>query len=132
MTEQINTERKKLAEQSSAIEQQTQQLEATLNERLAAALSNEKAALETKLIQQLEEQQGGLIQGLQAPLQEQANKLTHFNQAQLEIERLKHEKTILRSEIELDLQRKMSKLMQAQKETFRTKTQEEMSTSACL
>lgn len=127
MSAQINTERKKLAEKTTAIETQAQQLETTISERLNHALATEKASLEAKLKSQLEDQQGGLIKGLQTQLQEQATKLTGFNQAQLEIEKLKHEKTTLKSEIELDLQRKMAAQLQTEQAAFKAKTQEEMS-----
>ena len=118
---------KKLAEKTTAIETQAQQLETTISERLNHALATEKASLEAKLKSQLEDQQGGLIKGLQTQLQEQATKLTGFNQAQLEIEKLKHEKTTLKSEIELDLQRKMAAQLQTEQAAFKAKTQEEMS-----
>ena len=127
MSAQINTERKNLAEKTTAIETQAQQLETTISERLNHALATEKASLEAKLKSQLEDQQGGLIKGLQTQLQEQATKLTGFNQAQLEIEKLKHEKTTLKSEIELDLQRKMAAQLQTEQAAFKAKTQEEMS-----
>ena len=112
---------------TTAIETQAQQLETTISERLNHALATEKASLEAKLKSQLEDQQGGLIKGLQTQLQEQATKLTGFNQAQLEIEKLKHEKTTLKSEIELDLQRKMAAQLQTEQAAFKAKTQEEMS-----
>lgn len=45
--------------------------------RLRSALASEKTALEVKVKQQLEDQQGGLIQGLQSQLQEQAQEETY-------------------------------------------------------
>ncbi len=126
MAEQINAERQQLKSQSHALAEQSKALEDTLQERLGEALSTEKAGLEAKLKAQLESQQGDLIKGLQAQLHEQSAKLSEFNKAQLEIERLKQEKTTLKSEIELDLQRKMASELETQQQAFKLKTQEEM------
>jgi len=98
------------AEQASIASQQ-KEFTQTVEKQVAESLSREK----TKLQKQIEQDQSERIKAMQAELDGQSKKVIELNRAQSEIERLKREKQSLRTEIELDNEKKLSKQLAEQR-----------------
>ena len=121
----LANDRESLRAQKEAIKQQQAELDDTISAKVSASLKEQKAALELKLKSQFEQDQGELIKGLQEQLSSQSQKLADLNRAKLEVEKLKQEKATLRSEIELDLEKRMAQQMREQSELLQSKAQEQ-------
>ena len=117
-------DRETLRQQGEAIKKQQAELDSTIESRVSSSLKEEKANLERKLRASLEQDQGELIKGLQEQLTNQSQKIADLNRAKLEVEKLKQEKATLRSEIELDLEKKLAQELSAQAEKMHNKASE--------
>lgn len=112
--EQFAAEQTKLKQQQLEYEQQTKQLEQTVAAQVAETLSAEKAQMQAQLKQQLEQDQAARIKSMQDELAEKSLKVIELNKAQSEVERLTREKQMLRSEIELDVEKKFNQQLAEQ------------------
>lgn len=92
--------------------------------RLEKSIKSEKEALHSKIKKKLEEEQEEQMKILQRELNEQSDKVKEFNIAKAEIEKLKREKTELKSAAEAEAQKKLNETLVQEKEKIR-KTEEE-------
>lgn len=88
-------------EQKAVIESE---LSAQFNEKLKA----EQTALRNKVTQELQNELSGQLTVLQQEITEKSNQLKEFNQAKIEIERLKREKDELRDSVVLEKEQEFS------------------------
>ena len=102
---QLSGEQDKLRQQQHAITAQQNDLKATIESQVTESLIREKA----KLKKQVEQDNSERIRAMQNELDDKSRKVVALNKAQSEIERLKREQQSLRSEIELDIEKKFSK-----------------------
>jgi len=119
---QLSTEQAKLqqqqnamSEQQNAIDQREKELQDTVSKQVALSLADEKISLK----QQLEQEQQAHINAMQEELAEKSAKVVALNKAQTEIERLKREKGSLRSEIELDVEKKFSQQLASESDKLK-------------
>ena len=103
-------EQKNLRQQQVAIESQQQDLDKILASQLSEALAREKIVLK----EEIERDQSARIKDMQAELEDKSKKVVELNKAQSEIERLKREQQSLRSEIELDVEKKFTRQLAEQ------------------
>jgi len=101
----LAAEQSKLLARQQAIDTQQQELEQTIEKQLTESLHTEKI----KLQKQVEADHLERINAMQSELAEKSKKVVELNKAQSEIERLKRQQDTLRSEIELDIEKKFSK-----------------------
>lgn len=101
---QLSGEQTKIKQQREAIASQQQELQQTIELRVAESLEQQRV----KLRAQLEQEQSQRIKSMQEELDDKSKKVVALNKAQTDIERLKREKETLRSEIELDTEKKFS------------------------
>lgn len=102
---QLSVEQNKLQEQRSLIAAEKAELETQISERVFASLAEEKITLQ----KQVEQEHLERIKAMESELAEKSKKVVELNKAHSEIERLKREQNSLRSEIELDIEKKFSK-----------------------
>ena len=112
---QLSDEQAKLAAQQAKIAEQQASLTETIAKEVAQSLDLEKV----KLKQQLEQDQAGRIKDMQRELEEASKKVVALNQAESEIERLKRQQQTLRSEIELNVEKKFSKQLAEQSDKIK-------------
>ncbi|MEM7358467.1 MAG: DUF2130 domain-containing protein [Pseudomonadota bacterium] len=117
--QQLSAEQAKIKQQQEAVALQQQEISKTVNEQLAQVLGEEKARLK----QQLEQEQADGIKALQAELADKSQKVVALNKAQLDIERLKREKQSLRSEIELDVEKKFNQQLASESDKIKQQLQ---------
>lgn len=113
--QQLATEQSKLKQQQAEITSQQDSLNETVSEQLAEALSKEKV----KLKLELEQDQSARITAMQEELVDKSKKVVELNKVQSEIERLKREQGVMRSEIELDIEKKFSKQLSEQSDKIK-------------
>ena len=112
---QLATEQSKLKQQQAAIDSQQSKLKETIETQLSVALSNEKVKLKLEVEQDHSER----IKAMQEELVDKSKKVVELNKAQSEIERLKREQSAMRSEIELDIEKKFSKQLAEQSDKMK-------------
>ncbi len=115
--QQLATEQSKLKQQQAEIISQRDSLDETVSEQLAEALSKEKV----KLKLELQQDQSERIKAMQEELADKSKKVIELNKVQSEIERLKREQGAMRSEIELDIEKKFSKQLAEQSDKIKQK-----------
>lgn len=115
--QQLSSEQAKIKQQRDAIVSQQQELQQTIDLRVSESLEQQKSLIRA----QLEQDQSQRIKAMQEELDDKSKKVVALNKAQIDIERLKREKETLRSEIELDTEKKFS--LQLATESDRIKQQ---------
>jgi hypothetical protein len=93
-------------------------------DRLEKSIKAEKEVLQSSIKKKLEEEQEEQMKMLQLELNEQSDKLKEFNIAKAEIEKLKREKTELKSAAEAEAQKKLNETLILEKDKIR-KAEEE-------
>ena len=93
-------------------------------DRLEKSIKAEKEVLQSSIKKKLEEEQEDQMKMLQKELNEKSDKLKEFNIAKAEIEKLKREKTELKSAAEAEAQKKLNETLIQEKEKIR-KAEEE-------
>jgi len=93
-------------------------------DRLEKSIKAEKEVLQSSIKKKLEEEQEDHMKMLQKELNEKSDKLKEFNIAKAEIEKLKREKTELKSAAEAEAQKKLNETLIQEKEKIR-KAEEE-------
>ena len=106
--EQLSSEQAKLKQQQAVIEERSKQIEATIEAQVSESLASEKTKLLVQVTEQVEKDQSERIGAMQVELAEKSKKVIELNKMQGELERLKREKEALRSEIELDVEKKFN------------------------
>ena len=101
--QQLSDEQKKLQQQQIEITAQQEQLSETVKQQVSESLLHEKIILK----QQVEKDQLERIKAMQSELDDKSKKVVALNKAQSEIERLKREQQSMRSEIELEIEKKI-------------------------
>ena len=113
--EQLAAEQIKLNEQRAAISAQGKELEERIRQGVNKSLEQETLKLKARL----EQDQSERISAMQAELDDKSKKVVALNKAQSEIEQLKRDQGTLRSEIELDTQRKFSKQLEQESDKIK-------------
>lgn len=124
--EQFASEQAKLKQQQQSIESQQKELEQTIAAKVAESVSVEKAQLQTQLKAQIEQDQSARIQAMQDELADKSKKVIELNKVQSEVERLKREKLSLRSEIELDVEKKFNQQLAEQSTKIKKQLDEQV------
>tara|TARA_B100000768_G_scaffold182052_1_gene208927 strand:- start:28542 stop:29810 length:1269 start_codon:yes stop_codon:yes gene_type:complete len=93
-------------------------------DRLEKSIKAEKEVLQSSIKKKLEEEQEEQMKMLQRELNEQSDKLKEFNIAKAEIEKLKREKTELKSAAEAEAQKTLNETLIQEKDKIR-KSEEE-------
>lgn len=114
---QLANEQKKLQEQQAKIADQHAHLQETVAQQVAESLQAERKLLAKKLAHEQAER----IAAMESELAVQSEKVIKLNAAQAQIERLKREKQSLKSDIELDMQKRFN--AQLTEEAARVKQQ---------
>ena len=116
----LKTEREKLAQEKSGIEEKVARM-------VQESVGQQKKALEAALRKRLEDEQAGRIKDLESELATKSEQVKELNKSKSEIERLKREKEELRDSIELESQKKLNAQLAEEREKIR-KTEEAKAT----
>lgn len=111
--QQLNAEQTQLQEQHAELAEQQASLQTNIQAQVSEALKTKSAELQIKFKAQAEQDQAERIQDMQTELAEKTKKVVELNKAKSQIERLTREKDALRSEIELDVEKKFSQQLAA-------------------
>jgi hypothetical protein len=105
--QQLAQDQKRLKEQSAALQNQTANLQETIAKQVADSLHRERALM----LEKIEQEQAERIKSMESELAEKSKKVIQLNSAQAEIERLKRDQQSMRSDMELELEKKYSRLL---------------------
>jgi len=122
--EKFNKREADLNNEKIAFEEKKKRENELFQERLDKSLKAEKEALQRKLQKKLEEEQEDQMKMLHNELNEKSEKLKEFNIAKAEIEKLKREKSELKTEAEAEAQKKLNQTLLQEKEKIK-KAEEE-------
>ncbi|MFT5573073.1 MAG: hypothetical protein ACI9FR_002006 [Cryomorphaceae bacterium] len=114
--DQLASAQTKLKQQQAAVAEQSEQISQTVKTQVANSLVAEKAVMLSQLKAQVEQDQSERIKAMQNELEEKSKKVIELNKMQGEVERLKREKNSLRSEIELEVEKKFNTQLAEQSE----------------
>jgi len=106
--EQLREIQRKFVEEKESYQEK---LENAVNDQI----KKEKEALRTELKAQLSEEHADQLKTLQLELNSKSEKLKELNQAKAEVEKLKREKQEIRSEIELESQKKLNEQIEIER-----------------
>lgn len=109
--EQLSQEQNKLKQQQASLEARNREIDDTIKAQVAETLAGEKTKLLNQLKAQVERDQSERIGAMQAELADKSAKVIELNKLQGDLERMKREKEALRSEIELDVEKKFNAQM---------------------
>ena len=107
---QLAKDQSHLEEKQREIAEQQKNIETTIQSQLKESLEAEKEKLEKKV----QEDQAERIKAMEMELASNSKKIVNLNKAESEIEKLKREKQTLRTEIELEAQKKLSEELSIQ------------------
>lgn len=113
-----------LMQEKQHLEQSRKQQDELLQEKLSAQLKQEKLAIEQKLKAKLADEQSEQLALLQKELNEKSEQVKELNRTRAEIEALKREKEELKESVEIELQKKLTEVLQVEKEKVK-RTEEE-------
>ena len=116
----------RLKQQEQALQSQQQALQSTVQEQVKAQLQQKLETETTRLKKQAEQDQAERIKSMQAELDEQSKRIVQLNKAQSEIERLKREKQTLRSEIELDVEKRFSQQLAKESDKIQQQVEQQL------
>lgn len=107
---QLAKEQSHLEEKQREIAEQKKNIETSIQSQLKESLEVEKEKLE----KQVRQDQAERIKAMEVELASNSKKIVNLNKAESEIEKLKREKQTLRTEIELEAQKKLSEELSIQ------------------
>jgi hypothetical protein len=114
--DQLASAQTELKQQQAAVAKQSEQISQTVKTQVADSLAAEKAVMLNQLKAQVEQDQSERIKAMQSELEDKSKKVIELNKMHGEVERLKREKNSLRSEIELDVEKKFNTQLAEQSE----------------
>lgn len=97
-----------IKDQEASLKQAQQALDAQVQLRVSKQLEIEKDELQQKLQTKIAKEHASQLADLEKELGTKSAQLSQFNQVKSEVERLKREKTELRSQIELETEKKLN------------------------
>ncbi len=105
--------------EKAALESEKQQLEEQISRGIREGVKDEKRKLEQQLRGQIEEEQSDRIAAMRKELDGKTEQLKEFNKAKSDIERLLREKEELRAAMELETEKRLSRLLAEEREKIR-------------
>jgi hypothetical protein len=116
-------EKKKYDEQSSALDQQMQELkrekskvDETIQDGIQQGVKTERQILEVQLRKKVEDEKSEQFRSMQQELNDKSEKLKELNKAKTDIEKLKREKDELRDAIQAESEKKLNEILRIEKE----------------
>lgn len=129
---QLETEKKKLADQEAAIKKSKSELEDAkrkqeeqFQEMLEVKLRDERKSIEEKLKTKLQQEQADQLAEMQKELNEKSEQVKELNRSKIEIERLKREKDELKEVAELEAEKRLNEKLTEEKDKIRKAVDEQ-------
>jgi len=113
-----------LKAERTELESDKAKLDEQIETRVKAGLNEQKKGIENKVKKQLEEEQSERFSELQKELEDKSEKVKELNKAKVAVEQLRREKDELRSEIELESQKKLNETLTKEREKIQKQEEE--------
>ncbi len=113
-----------LKAERTELESDKAKLDEQIETRVKAGLNEQKKGIENKVKKQLEEEQSERFSELQKELEDKSEKVKELNKAKVAVEQLRREKDELRSEIELESQKKLNETLTKEREKIQKHEEE--------
>jgi len=113
-----------LKAERTELESDKAKLDEQIETRVKAGLNEQKKGIENKVKKQLEEEQSERFSELQKELEDKSEKVKELNKVKVAVEQLRREKDELRSEIELESQKKLNETLTKEREKIQKHEEE--------
>jgi len=113
-----------LKAERTELESDKAKLDEQIETRVKAGLNEQKKGIENKVKKQLEEEQSERFSELQKELEDKSEKVKELNKVKVAVEQLRREKDELRSEIELESQKKLNETLTKEREKIQKQEEE--------
>ena len=114
-----------LNKSEESIKKQTQELNEKIDAEVSEKLKSERLKLENALRTKIEEEKSAAFKSLQDELNKKSDQLKEFNQAKIDIERLKREKEEIVSEISLAKEKELNEKLNQERDRLAKQFQDE-------
>lgn len=121
----LEAQMRALKEQQQRLHEQQEGFDEKVRQDVTAKLRAEKAALEKKLKDQLNNENADLIQSLRNELDEKSKQVKDATKLQIELERIRREKDELGEKIKLETEREFSEKLKSETSRVQKKIEEE-------
>lgn len=114
-----------IRKERESFQQEKERFQETIDQQVKQKLTDERAALEKKLRDSIEQEKTSQIQELQRELELKSNQVKELNRAKAEIIRLSREKDELRDQITLEKEKELTEKLNEQKSKIKKQVEEE-------
>jgi hypothetical protein len=115
---------KEIEDQKNQLATDKQNLQDQVDTAVQQKLKAEKTQLEKKLRAQISDEKSEELKSLEDELKQKSDQVKDLNKTKAEVERLKREKSEMRTQIEADAEKKMSEQLTQEREKIRTAEKE--------
>ena len=122
--EKISVLEKKLSEEKDALENQKEEINASIESGVKKEMKSERKKVEAEVKKRLTEESQEQLSMMEKELEEKSKQVQELNKSKAEIEKLKREKDELKSEAEIEAQKQLTKILIEEKKKIQ-KTEED-------
>ena len=122
--EKISVLEKKLSEEKDALENQKEEINASIESGVKKEMKSERKKVEAEVKKRLTEESQEQLSMMEKELEEKSKQVQELNKSKAEIEKLKREKDELKSEAEIEAQKQLTKRLIEEKKKIQ-KTEED-------
>ena len=109
--EKISVLEKKLSEEKDALENQKEEINASIESGVKKEMKSERKKVEAEVKKRLTEESQEQLSMMEKELEEKSKQVQELNKSKAEIEKLKREKDELKSEAEIEAQKQLTKIL---------------------
>jgi len=109
--EKISVLEKKLSEEKDALENQKEEINASIESGVQKEIKSERKKVEAEVKKRLTEESQEQLSMMEKELEEKSKQVQELNKSKAEIEKLKREKDELKSEAEIEAQKQLTKIL---------------------
>jgi len=120
----ISVLEKKLSEEKDALENQKEEINASIESGVKKEMKSERKKVEAEVKKRLTEESQEQLSMMEKELEEKSKQVQELNKSKAEIEKLKREKDELKSEAEIEAQKQLTKILIEEKKKIQ-KTEED-------
>ena len=122
--EKISVLEKKLSEEKDALENQKEEINASIESGVKKEMKSERKKVEAEVKKRLTEESQEQLSMMEKELEDKSKQVQELNKSKAEIEKLKREKDELKSEAEIEAQKQLTKILIEEKKKIQ-KTEED-------
>jgi hypothetical protein len=122
--EKISVLEKKLSEEKDALENQKEEINASIDSGVKKEMKSERKKVEAEIKKRITEESQEQLSMMEKELEEKSKQVQELNKSKAEIEKLKREKDELKSEAQIESQKQLTKILIEEKKKIQ-KTEED-------